>query len=87
MEFPKKHVQSEKAARRAALLRWLVGIGICGGAIGCKLWYPQGAQAMQQIVFGRDGRSVEAAFAAFEDSYAENERFSEAVAAFCGSQD
>lgn len=42
---------------------------------------------MQQIVFGRDGRSVEAAFAAFEDSYAENERFGEAVAAFCGSQD
>lgn len=75
--------RKEDIGRHRAVVRWLVGLGLCGGAIGCRFWYPQGAQALQEAVFGRDGRSIEAAFAAFEDSYGEEQQIEDAVAAFC----
>lgn len=65
------------------MIRWLVGLSLLGGALGYRYWYPQGAQSMQQAVFGRDGQGIESAFAAFEDSYGEHESFVEAVEAFC----
>lgn len=75
--------RKEDPLRHRAVVRWLVGLGLCGSALSCKFWYPQGAQALQEAVFGKDGRSVEAAFAAFEDSYGEAQQIEDAVAAFC----
>ena len=37
---------------------------------------------MQQVVFGRNGDQIAAAFAAYEDEYAENGSFAEAVEVF-----
>ena len=64
------------------LLRWLVGLSLLGGALGYRYWCPQGAQAVQLAVFGQNGDQIAAAFAAFEDEYAEDGNFTEAVEAF-----
>ena len=74
--------KKQKRARWGAVLRWVVGLGILGGAVGCRIWYPQGATAMQEAVFGRDGRSVEAAFAAFAAEYGAGAEIGKAVGAF-----
>jgi len=74
--------RKERSSEGGNLLRWLVGLSLLGGALGYRYWYPQGAQAIQQVVFGRNGDQIAAAFAAYEDEYAENGSFAEAVEVF-----
>lgn len=74
----------ERPCDRKKLIRWLICLGVCGGAVGCKYWYPQGAQMLQQYVFGRDSEEIAAVFAAMEEHNGQSGGFGAIVEAFCG---
>ena len=75
-------IHPERNGRRSVLY-WLLGVCIFGGAVGCRFWYPQAAEALQRVVFGRDGTAIEAAFSAFEECCWEEGDFARAVEVFC----
>ena len=68
---------------RGWAIRIVVSLLLLTAALAAKLWYPQGADAVEAWMAGQEGNCVQEAFAALEDSIGDGDSASRAVQAFC----
>lgn len=64
-------------------LRTAFCLMLCAAAFCCKQYWPAGAAAMEQVVFGTTEQRAQTAFAAFSDAMAEGEPVTAAFSELC----